>query len=99
MWIYLKKKVIRLKDWLYKMIDQMKQIFQNKSISWLNYVQLERWTKQWVNKYNREYTKYEQFLLSYEDIQMIDSVKGTVSKIYLFLAFPTDIRMIGINLV
>ena len=28
---------------------------------------------------------YEEFLLSYEDIQMTDSVKGTVSKIYRFL--------------
>ena len=40
-----------------------------------------------VELYNkgREYTKYEQFLLSYEDIQMTDSVKGKVSKIYGFL--------------
>ena len=67
--------------------DQMKQILQNKNISWLNYMQLERWTNEWVKNYNkgREYTKYEQFLLSYEDIQMTDSVKGTVSKIYGFL--------------
>ena len=65
----------------------MEQTFQNRSISWSIYIQLERWTKEWVNKYNkgREYTKYEQFLLSYENIQMIDSVKGTVSKIYLLL--------------
>ena len=65
-----------MKDWLYKMrsIEQMKQIFQNKTILWLNYVQLERWSKEWVNKYNkgREHTKYEQFLFSYEDIQMTD---------------------------
>ena len=50
-------------------------------------MQLERWTNERVKKYNkgREYTKYEQFLLAYEDIQMTDSVKGTASKIYGFL--------------
>ena len=50
-------------------------------------MQLERWTNEWVKKYNkgRGYTKYEQFLLSYEDIQMTNSVKGVVSKIYKFL--------------
>ena len=81
--------MIRLKDWLNKIrsIEQMKQFFQSKNISWLNYLQLERWTNEWVKKYNkgREFTKYEQFLLSFEDIQMMDSVKGTVSKIYGFL--------------
>ena len=48
---------------------QSKQIFQNKNISWLNYTQLERWTNECVKKYNkgREYTKYKQILLSYED--------------------------------
>ena len=40
----------------------------------MNYLQLERNI--------RECTKYEQFLLSYVDIQVTDSVKGTVSKIY-----------------
>ena len=67
--------------------DQMKQILQNKNISWLNYMQLERWTNKWVKKYNKggEYTEYEQLLLSYEDIQITDSVKGAVNKIYRFL--------------
>ena len=77
---------------------QMKQILQNKNISWLNYMQLERWTNEWIKKYNkgREYTKYEQFLLSYEDIQMTDSVKGTVSKIYRFLhAAPSTLSNSG----
>ena len=60
------------------------EILQNKNISWLNYIQLERWTNEWVKKYNKgsKCTKYEQFLLSYEDIQMTDSVKSTVSKMY-----------------
>lgn len=83
------KKVIRLRGWMSKMrsIHQMKQILQNKNISWLNYIQLERWTNEWVKKYNkgRECTKCEQFLLLYEDIQMTDSVKGVVSKIYPLL--------------
>ena len=52
-------------------------------------MQLERRTSEWVKKYNkgREYTKYcmNKFLLSYGDIQMTDSVKGAVSKIYRFL--------------
>ena len=54
--------------------DQIKQIFQNKTISELNYMQLERWTNEWVKKYNKgkKCTKYEQFLLSYEYIQMND---------------------------
>ena len=43
-----KEKVIRLKDLLDKMRskDQMKQILHNKNISWLNYMQLERWTNE-----------------------------------------------------
>ena len=36
-----------------KLKDQMKQILQNKNISWLNYMQLERWTNEWVKKYNK----------------------------------------------
>ena len=37
--------------------DQMKQILHNKNISWFNYMQLERWTNEWVDRYNkgREY--------------------------------------------
>ena len=53
--LFEEKKGIRLKDWLYKMRskDQMKQILQNKNISWLNYMQLERWINGWIKKYNK----------------------------------------------
>ena len=63
---------------------QLKQIPQSKDLTWLNFEQLEKWTKEWIKNNNKckEYTKYEQFLLTNEDIQKDDSVKGVVSKTY-----------------
>ena len=94
--VFRDKQVIRLKDWIDKMRgkEQMNEVLQVRDISWFNFIQLKKWTDTWLKKNNkcREYTKYEQHLLLYEDTQSEMIVKGIVSKLYKIISDLDDNR-------
>lgn len=59
-----KKQINSFKDWLEKMTSrgQTKVVLKGKRINWLNLIQLDLWTREWVKRSGkyRELVKFEE---------------------------------------
>ena len=72
-----------------KMRDEgnIKEILGGDGISWLNMIQIERWTREWNSKEgkSRKMTKFEEIIEKRLKLEEKTERKGTVNQIYKLL--------------
>ena len=76
------KKISRLKDWTEKIRNKedIKKVLGGERISWLNIIQLERWTSEWNTKgKGRKMTKFEEIIEKILKSEEKTERKGTIS--------------------